>query len=124
MFFGYNYAMDKRLVNMFAVKHWKTLIRLYPKLCAYECPKIVLCNRLTKTAGKSYQEERRIHLANKFFAKNEAEILAVILPHELIHQADFDLNGDSEKKCGHGKKWSAMMIKFGIPANKYHSMEL
>ena len=116
--------MDKRLVDMFAAKHWTTLIGMYPKLCAYECPKIVLCNRLTKTAGKSCQEDRIIRLANKYFTRNAVEIFAIVLPHELIHQADFDLNGKSEKSCGHGEKWHSMMIKFGIPADKYHSMEL
>jgi len=103
---------------------WNEFCISFPKLVRYNPPKIVLCNRLTKCAGKNYQEENRVHLANKFFANNTATMFAVILPHELAHQADWDLFGLSEKKCGHGKKWCEIMVKYGLPANKYHSMEL
>ena len=51
-------------------------------------------------------------------------MFAVILPHEMAHQADFNLFGDSEKNCGHGRKWCEIMVRYGLPANKYHSMEL
>ena len=105
-------------------KIWDEFCESYPRLVWYNPPKIVLCNRLTKCAGKNYQEENRIHLGNKFFANNNATMFAVILPHELAHQADWDLFGESEKSCGHGKKWVEIMVNYGLPANKYHSMEL
>lgn len=103
---------------------WAEFCESYPRLVRYNPPKIVLCNRLSRTAGKCYQTEDRIHLANKFFANNNAQMFAVILPHELAHQADYNLFGDSEKICGHGKKWVEIMVKYGLPAHKYHSMEL
>ena len=49
---------------------------------------------------------------------------SVILPHEIIHQADYNLFGEAEKSCGHGRKWCEMMVKYGLPANKYHSLEI
>ena len=101
---------------------WLALIESYPKLVRFDAPKIVLCNRLTRTAGKNYQEENRIHLGNKFYARNHNEMMLQILPHEIAHQADFNLFGLSEKNCGHGKKWCAIMVKLGLPANKYHSL--
>ena len=103
---------------------WLALSESYPKLVRFDQPKIVLCNRLTRTAGKCYQEENRIHLGNKFFVNNRSAMLFEILPHEIAHQADFNLFGLSEKKCGHGKKWSEIMVKLGLPANKYHSLTI
>jgi predicted SprT family Zn-dependent metalloprotease len=105
-------------------KIWSDLIESYPKLVRFDAPKIVLCNRLTRTAGKNYQEENRIHLANKFFVRNHREMMLTILPHEIAHQADFNLFGLSEKSCGHGKKWAKIMLELGLPANKYHSLEI
>ena len=105
-------------------KIWNDFCESYPKLVWYNPPKIVLCNRLTKTAGKCYQEESVIHLANKFFANNMANMIRVILPHELAHAADWNLFGESEKNCGHGKKWAEIMVNYGLAAKKYHSMEL
>ena len=101
---------------------WLALAESYPKLIRFDAPKIVLCNRLTRTAGKCYQEENRIHLGNKFFLNNHSAMMLQILPHEIAHQADFNLFGLSEKNCGHGKKWCEIMVKLGLPANKYHSL--
>ena len=103
---------------------WLGLIESYPKLVRFDAPKIVLCNRLTRTAGKNYQTENRIHLGNKFFQRNHNAMMLEILPHEIAHQADFNLFGLSEKNCGHGKKWAEIMVQLGLPANKYHSLEI
>lgn len=103
---------------------WLALIESYPKLVRFDAPKIVLCNRLTRTAGKCYQEENRIHLGNKFFQRNHNAMMLEILPHEIAHQADFNIFGLSEKNCGHGKKWCEIMVKLGLPANKFHSLTI
>jgi len=103
---------------------WQGLAETYPKLLRFDPPKIILCNRLTKTAGKNYQTLNKVHMANKFFARNYQEMLHVILPHELAHQADYNLFGESEKKCGHGVRWAEIMLQLGLPANKYHSLEI
>jgi predicted SprT family Zn-dependent metalloprotease len=96
----------------------------FPELKKFTAPTIELNNRFTKTAGVCYQEENRIQLAAKFFIKFEAEMLNTILKHEIAHQIDFNLFGRSEKKCGHGKKWCEIMVELGLPADKYHSLEL
>lgn len=116
--------METNTINQYAAKLWESYIELFPRLVKYDCPKIVLCNRLTRTAGKNYQQLNKIHLGNKFFAKHKKEMLTVILPHEMAHQIDFNLFGLSEKKCGHGKNWGKIMIKLGLEVKKYHSMEL
>jgi len=103
---------------------WSALAESYPKLVRFDAPKIILNNRLRVTAGRCWQAENRIDLATKFFARNSAEMFRVILPHEIAHSADYVLFGESEKKCGHGKKWCEIMVELGLPANKYHSLEI
>jgi predicted SprT family Zn-dependent metalloprotease len=110
--------------DFFAGMYWDTLCELYPALVKFDVPKIKLCNRKTVTAGCCYQLDSIIDLAFKFFDKFEDRMILEILPHELAHQADYNLFGQSEKKCGHGKKWCEIMVKLGLPANKYHYLKI
>lgn len=109
-------------LNHHAAKLWDEYCEIFPKLVKCDVPRIVLNNRFTRTAGCCYQDQNIIHLGTKFFAKNNAEMLAVILPHEMAHQIDFNLYGISEKKCGHGKMWQKIMVQLGLPADRYHSL--
>jgi predicted SprT family Zn-dependent metalloprotease len=100
---------------------------MYTPLVHTNEPKIELNNRLWRTAGQCFQDENRIQLATKFFlAKTEyyKHMLNVILPHEIIHQADFNLYGKSEKNCGHGENWCKIMVEYGLKPDIYHSMEI
>jgi len=103
---------------------WDALCEIHPKLTRFDAPRVVWSNRLTKTAGYCVQHERTIVLARKFFLKFPKTMMREILPHEIIHQADFDLWGESDKKCGHGSNWQMLMIQYGLEPKKYHSMEL
>jgi predicted SprT family Zn-dependent metalloprotease len=106
---------------------WDNLCELYPRLVKYNPPIIKLNGRLYRTAGRCLQEENIIELGTKFFNHSiqYRDIMTeVILPHEIIHQVDYNLFGESEAKCGHGKKWCEIMINYGLPAEKYHNMEI
>lgn len=106
---------------------WDSLCELQPKLCKFNPPVITLCGRLWRSAGMCHQETRIVKLGYKFFlhsADYRKQMFAQILPHEIIHQADFDLFGESEKKCGHGENWQNLMLQYGLKPEKYHSMEL
>jgi predicted SprT family Zn-dependent metalloprotease len=108
---------------------WDMLCEGYPKLTRYDPPKIELNNRLWRCAGLAFAREgqNRVQLATKFFlfsAEYEKMMYNVILPHEVIHIADYRVFGECEKKCGHGKKWAEMMVYYGLPAAKFHSMEI
>lgn len=110
-----------------AVRVWDHMADIHPRLKRYDIPEIYLCGRLTRTAGKCYQDDRRIHLGWKFFqhsSEYRGIMLNEILPHELIHQIDFDLFGESDKPCGHGKNWQMLMIQYGIKPKKFHTMDL
>lgn len=116
----------KREINLRARAIWDILCEIRPRLRRFPTPRVELSNRLWRVAGKCYQEERRIILGNKFLQhpQHRAKMLQVILPHELIHQADFDLYGDSEKNCGHGKKWEKLMVEYGLDPEPYHTMKV
>ena len=127
----YNFYMDKtktlKIVCDLTNRVWDTMGEIHPRILKLDPPEIYLCGRLTRTAGKCYQEKRRIHLGWKFFqhSKQYRDIMYhVILPHEIIHQIDYDLWGESDKKCGHGKNWQMLMLQYGLEPNPYHSMDL
>ena len=89
--------MDKtiltRLIKREATMVWDSLCEIYPALVFYDCPKISLNGRLWRTAGLNDQENNCIDLGYKFFthSKNYANyMIDVILPHEIIHQADYN----------------------------------
>lgn len=106
-------------------KIWDTLCEIRPKLVRFNPPKIELNNRLWRCAGMAYQEKNVVNLATKFFlfsAQYANQMESVILPHEIIHIADYKLYGLSEKKCGHGENWRTLMLEYGLPDNPFHSM--
>jgi len=106
---------------------WDNLCELYPRLTRYNPPIIELNGRLWRVAGLSHQESNIIELGYKFFAYSPDyahNMVNVILPHEIIHQADYNLFGLSEAKCGHGIKWCEIMINYGLSPDKHHSMEI
>jgi predicted SprT family Zn-dependent metalloprotease len=123
--------MDKKklltLIERESVMIWDSLCEIYPTLVAYDVPKVKLNPYFWRCAGICLQQENVIELGYKFFKngnKNFNYMIDVILPHEIIHQADFNLFGKSEKICGHGEKWCEIMVNYGLPADKFHTMEI
>jgi predicted SprT family Zn-dependent metalloprotease len=121
--------MDKQILlkNLNAQTElvWSGLCNMYSGLNTFPMPRIKLCGRLWRCAGNCAQEHNIITLGYKFFnhSKKYYNIMYnVILPHEIIHQADYNLFGESELKCGHGLQWQLMMIKYGLKPEPYHSM--
>jgi predicted SprT family Zn-dependent metalloprotease len=106
---------------------WDNLCEMYPPLTSFNPPIIELNGRLYRTAGRCHQEDNIIQLGTKFLTHSieYRDIMTdIILPHEIIHQADYNLFGLSEAKCGHGKKWQEIMVNYGLEPNPYHSMEI
>ncbi len=124
-------GMNREKLQQFLTRQtdrvWDRLCESYPRLVRYNPPAIKLNGRLWRTAGFCHQNENVVELGYKFFIASHdyyAEMIDIILPHEIIHQADFNLFGESEKKCGHGKKWCEIMVKYGLEPNRFHSMEI
>jgi predicted SprT family Zn-dependent metalloprotease len=106
---------------------WQELCLMYPKLVRAKPPTVKLNGRFWRTAGRCFQETGIIELGSKFLlhsAQHRATMYSVILPHEIIHYADFVLFGESEKKCGHGVNWQKIMVQYGLEPNPYHSMDV
>jgi predicted SprT family Zn-dependent metalloprotease len=106
---------------------WDSLCEMYLPLSKFNPPVIELNGRLYRTAGRCHQEDNVIELGTKFFEYSieYRDIMTeIILPHEIIHQVDYNLFGLSEAKCGHGKKWQEIMINYGLEPNPFHKMEI
>ena len=116
--------MDTKTLQKLTESLWGDYVEIYPKLVRFDPPKIILNNRLTKTAGYNWSEKNTIDLAAKFFVNNKANMLQVILPHELAHQIDHNLNGWHDTKKHHGRDWKAIMVDIGQAPNVYHTMTL
>lgn len=104
---------------------WDNLCELYPRLSRYNPPIIEVNGRIYRTAGRCHQEDNIIQMGYKFFLYSPEfanNMTKIILPHEIIHQADYNLNGLSEAKCGHGIKWQEIMVNYGLSPDKHHSM--
>lgn len=123
-------GMDKKtalkILQRETVMIWDTLCEIYPTLVAYEPPKLKLNPYFWRTAGCCHQWDGIVEIGFKFCKQKEHfnTMIDVILPHEVIHYADWVLYGPSEKNCGHGAKWAEIMVNYGLPANPFHTMEI
>lgn len=122
----YNSGMDKtlKLIETEADSVWLEFCEIYPQLIRVNRPVIVPNNRFTVTAACCAVEENKIHWGMKFMRDHAENMIRVILPHELAHQIDYILHGLPKNNRWHGKTWSEIMVKYGLPANPYHTMEI
>jgi predicted SprT family Zn-dependent metalloprotease len=116
-----------KILNNQTLIIWDNLCELYPRLTKYNPPIIKINGRLWRTAGLCHQEDNIIELGFKFFTHSKSysdNMFDIILPHEVIHQADYNLFGLSEKNCGHGVQWQKIMVQYGLEPNPHHTMEI
>ena len=99
---------------------WHELQELYPKLKKHNAPKVKINNRMWRTAGLAHCEIHCVEFSSKFFNRYEFEMYREIIPHELIHVADFIINGDDPTNFWHGPMWCKMMQEYGLPPNRFH----
>jgi len=96
---------------------WGQLMRVYPKLVK-PCPVVALNARLKTTAGRSFYELRKIDLSVSLFREYPDSFVRDTIPHEVCHQAAWDLFGDG----GHGPHWKAVMLSIGVNPKRCHQM--
>lgn len=123
--------MDKKALlkhlRLETVMIWDSLCEIYTPLVHYNEPKIELNPYYWRCAGACFQDDNTIQMGYKFFKANTTyfhTMIDVILPHEIIHQADYNLFGESEKNCGHGVNWQKIMVEYGLKPDFYHTMEI
>ena len=121
----YNSGMDTmKTINKKADSIWLEFCEIYPRLIRIDRPVIIANNRFTITAANCEVENNCINFGMKFMQKHSIEMLNVILPHEIAHQIDYILHGLPKNNRWHGRTWSEIMLKYGLPAKAYHSMEI
>lgn len=121
----YNSPMlNQKTLQTLTENLWDEYSEIFPALIKFDAPKIIINNRYTKCAGCNVSEDNLIQLGGKFLTQFPDNMVKVILPHELAHQIDFNLNGWYTRKPHHGKQWAEIMFKIGLPANPHHNMVL
>lgn len=98
-------------------KTWANLVRVYPGLTE-PCPVVALNGRLKTTAGRSFYWLRKIDLSTQLFAEYPHNFVRDTIPHELCHQAAWDLFQEK----GHGEPWKRVMIAIGVQPSRCHQM--
>jgi len=101
---------------------WHELQELYPELKKHNAPKVKINNRMWRTAGLAHCEIHSVEFSSKFFNRYEFEMYREIVPHELIHVADFIINGDDPTDLWHGPGWCKMMLEYGLEPNRFHNL--
>lgn len=123
-FWLYNLCMNTKTLQTLTDRLWGDYAEIFPRLVRFDPPKILINNRFSKTAGCNYTEKNEIELAGKFLVQFPENMTRVILPHEIAHQIDFNLNGWYNRKQHHGKEWITIMLKIGQEPKPFHSMVL
>ena len=109
-----------KVVTAAVALHWSAMQELWPQLKNHKVPKVRINNRLYRTAGFAHCEVHEVEFGSKFFNRYKHEMLCVIVPHELIHVADFIINGDDPTNFWHGPMWCKMMQQYGLPPAATH----
>lgn len=113
-----------KMINIKADEVWESYCEIYPQLIRVDRPVIIPNNRFTRTAACCEVERNVIHWGMKFMTQHTAQMLAVIMPHEMAHQIDYILHGLPKNNRWHGKTWQKIMVNYGLPADPYHSMDI
>lgn len=115
------YRMDQKTLLALAQKTvattWASLVRVYPGLTE-SCPTVALNARLKTTAGRSFYTQRKIDLSTQLFAEYPFHFVQDTIPHEVCHQAAWDLFSHH----GHGEPWKRVMLSLGIQPQRCHQM--
>lgn len=104
---------------------WAGYTLIWPNLGPV--PAIHINMRLSATAGQAHVEKNVIDMAGKFLWKSKEfaqEMISVILPHELAHQIDYNLNSWPDGNKWHGNQWKVIMVKIGQNPIRCHRMDL
>ena len=109
-----------KVVTAAVALHWSAMQELWPQLKNHKVPKVRINNRLYRTAGFAHCEVHEVEFGSKFFNRYKHEMLCVIVPHELIHVADFIINGEDPTDMWHGPMWCKMMQQYGLPPVATH----
>lgn len=93
------------------------LHKLYPQFTR-DCIDVKLNNRLKTTAGRCWIETGLIDLSPSLMRENLDEFVRVTIPHEVAHQAAWDLF----EEPAHGRAWKQIMRALDLEPSPWHYM--
>lgn len=102
---------------------WDFSIKAWPKLSAFSMPKLTINNRMKVNAAWCRTEGNHIELASCYLLTYPGYMIKQIIPHELAHQIDYNLNGWFKGKHHHNAYWCGYMGRFGLPPDAYITVE-
>lgn len=100
---------------------WENACEVFPNLVKYDCPKIILNNRLSSTGGRCFVRENKIDLSAKLINKHGMPFIYEVLPHEIGHQIDYRINGWPKNNRWHGSSFVVIGAKLGYNFTTYLS---
>lgn len=76
--------------------------------------------------GRFYPGVNKYQFNIKLAMQNPDEYLDIVVPHEVAHHVQHTAYPLAKRvKAGHGKEWCKIMtVIFGIPADRFHSMDV
>lgn len=103
---------------------WIKYSKVIPKLKQFNAPEIRLNNRTYRTAGRCYVDNNYIELSSKLLSQHYEDMINIILPHELCHQIDYNINTTIwTMRNSHSKRWVDIGKLLGIELKTYHTLE-
>lgn len=118
MVYGGRIVNLQLLAETTAHNTWVRLQGIYPGLVK-PCPAITTNNRLKTTAGRAFYWLRKVDLSTELFAEYPDNFVQNTIPHEVCHQAAWDL----WEHHGHGSPWKTAMLSIGINPQRLHHMQ-
>lgn len=108
-------------LQKYAENLWDSYSETFPALVRFDCPRIEINNRFRTCGARCHVMENVIQISGKHLAKFKHPFLLDVLPHELAHQIDYNLNGWPQNNRWHGKNWCTIMVKLGQAPDTYLS---
>ncbi len=91
---------------------WNKFLGIYPQLKKFEMPVLRFDGRI-KVLAYSYYKTNVIRISKGWWINNSELFITDIIPHEIAHQIDYYLHGDSEADV-HSALWQEIMRNYGI----------
>ncbi len=109
-----------QLATLWTGNTWARLEKMWPGRLG-PCPSVEISARLKTTAGFCYWEKRATKYSLDLFCEYPEIFRMDTIPHELAHQANWDMFRPTGNGC-HDSNWALIMARLGLEAKRCHSM--
>lgn len=89
---------------------WADYCETFPKLAKFDCPTIEISPRLRVNLATNTSEYNLVRVAKRYYESNIDLYWGEIIPHELAHQIDYNLNSWGYRENHHRESWVNIML--------------